>query len=77
MGCHVLRNPAGTFSFVGDVPMALAYKRRDGTPMDDQLARNISRAGPGLYRDIVKSCTWPTEDAARAEAARLGVALAN
>lgn len=77
LGCHVTLNPAGTYSFVGSVPCALSVERRDGKPVDAELAANIARHGKGLFRHIVKSRTWPSEEAARTEAARLGFELAN
>lgn len=72
LGLHLLKNPAGTWSFVGSVPLDLRYARRDGQPMDDETARGIRAHGPGFYRATVLTRTWPTRDAAYDEATGRG-----
>ena len=73
LGLHVTSFPTGTFGFVGHVPMHLRYRMRDGGgPVPADLADGINHCGPWLYRDKVKTMTWPTADAAVAEAEALG-----
>ena len=72
-GLHVIRFPAGTFGFVGNVPMHLKYRmRHDGGAVPSELAYGINHCGPWLFRDKIKAIVWPTADAAVAEAEALG-----
>ena len=46
--------------------------------MPPDIARGVQQCGPGLFRDRgVVSVTYPTEEAARAEAASLGFEVAS
>lgn len=73
MGLHVIQNPAGSYSFVGSVPMVLAYRDREtGLPLSPDMAKNVSQFGPGLFRKQVKSVTYPTRAEAEADANRHG-----
>lgn len=47
----LLQNPAGTWSFVGQVPESLAYRRADGQPLTDKERNTIKQCGPGFCRD--------------------------
>ena len=69
---NVIRNPSGTFGFVGSVPMVLAFEKRDGTPIGDKLAASIRHTGPGLYRDMIRPRSWSTKATAHAAASELG-----
>lgn len=67
----VIRNPAGTYSFVGRVDVRLAYVSPAGdTPTAEQL-RTAARHGPRMAG--LRSRTYPTAQAALDAAAALGV----
>ena len=68
LGLHVSLNPAGTYSFVGNVPVALGH-----TGPADKIEIGLKH-GFGLVRTTVKCRTWPTAEAAWNEAAQLGYA---
>lgn len=72
LGLHVTKNPAGTWSFVGTVPICLLYFRRDGQPLTEDDIQGIRQCGAGLFRKTIGSRTWPTREAAIAEAQALG-----
>ena len=44
-----LKNPTGTYSLVGTVPINLSYTMADGSPLTDDMARAIRHVGPGMY----------------------------
>ena len=73
----VINNPAGTWSFVGRVPASLSIERRDGEPLDPETAQKVAKFGQGLFKSVVKTRTWATEEAARIEADRLGFEVAS
>lgn len=58
LGLHVQLNPAGTFSFVGHVPVVLS---RTGPAKDIEIG---VKHGFGLVRKTVKCRTWATADEA-------------
>lgn len=60
MGLHIIKNPAGLFSYVGSVPVRLGYTLIDGGNMSEELIKNISQFGPGLFRNKVRSRTFTT-----------------
>lgn len=67
----LLKNPNGTWSFVGTVDGVLSYVTKDGgTPSDDDL-RAARQCGPRIAG--LRSRVWATADEARAEAERLGL----
>jgi len=71
-GLSILRNPAGTYSFVGRVPVALAYYHRErGGPLTSDEARAVVQCGPGLFR-WCGTRTYLTREAAEAEASAHG-----
>lgn len=48
---HLMKNPAGTWSFVGSVDSRLSYLRKDGKVLgkgDKDILKNIGQAGPGM-----------------------------
>ena len=73
MGLHIIQNPAGGYSFVGSVPMVLAYRNRiDNTPLSEDMANKVSQFGPGLFRQTVKSVSYPTREEALEAATQAG-----
>ena len=72
LGLHCIENPNKTFSFVGSVPVNLSYFRRDGLPLTEEDVRGIRQCGAGLFRKTIGCRTWPTREAAIAEASSLG-----
>ena len=54
------KNPAGTWSFKGQVPEILAYIRHDGQPLTDEDRQVIQHCGPGFRKKQVKSLTFST-----------------
>lgn len=59
----ILRNPAGTFHFVGSgIPGELAYVSADGSPATETQLSNAAKFGPKLAG--VKTRTFPTRAAA-------------
>lgn len=69
---HLIQYPTGRFGFVGAVPADLAYIGTDGQPLTAELYAKVRDFGPGMFRDAVKTRTWPTREAALADAAQLG-----
>ena len=68
LGLHVIDNPNGTYSFVGHVPMVLAY---EGPAEDIEIGR---KHGFGLVRNKVRKLVWPTAEAAWQAAKNAGYA---
>lgn len=66
------RNPAGTYSFNGSVPIELLYTAINGSRISDDLAKQIQRNGRGNYRHLTTCATFPTLDDAIAAAEALG-----
>lgn len=77
LGLHIGQNPAKTFSFSGSVPAILAYYRKDGQPLTEEDARKVIQFGAGLYCNTIGSRTWPTREAAIADAEALGFTVLN
>jgi len=72
-GTWLLKNPAGSFSFAGSVPVELSYEMKDGSPVTDEAAQKARDFGPRLAG--VKTRTWPTREDALAAAEALGVTV--
>ena len=51
-GIHLMKNPAGTWSFVGSVPVELSYFMRDGSELGAEMIKKIQRHGPGLFKGV-------------------------
>ena len=71
----VIKNPAGTFNLVGPVPAALAFEG----DLTEELLSIAKNCGPGFASRtaaregcVFKTRTWPTAEAAIADAAALG-----
>ena len=56
----LMKNPAGTWHFVGRVPMTLGFERRDGQPLTEEDIEVIQHCGPGLRKKEVKTRTFLT-----------------
>lgn len=68
----VNRDPSGSWSFVGSVPMNLAYTLPDGAPLPPDIARGIAQCGRGLYGDRVKAVAYATREEAEERLAACG-----
>lgn len=65
LGIHLSKNPAGTYSFSGTVPVRLARTNKDGSRLNDEEVRLVSQSCmPALHS---KCRVWDSkEDALRA-----------
>lgn len=70
LGLHIIKNPSGTFSFVGRVPIKLAFETKEGFPVDQEFVDRQMRL-PASYRSI-KTKSWSTYDDALKTALDLG-----
>jgi hypothetical protein len=52
---YLIKNPAGTWSFVGRVPAELMYERIDGEPLSEKDIDSIRNFGAGVMRNSIKS----------------------
>jgi hypothetical protein len=66
----LIKNPSGTYSFVGSVPFPLSYERKDGGIVTPDYVTEQMRL-PAKYRNI-KAKTWASADDALAEAYQWG-----
>ena len=66
LGLHVSHNPNDTYSFVGNVPLSLAY---DGPAVAIQTGL---KHGFGLVRNKVRKLVWPSAEEAWNAAKDLG-----
>ena len=69
-GLYLIQNPSGTYSFVGTVPVELAWTTEDGKMPSEEQVKIAVQCGPRFAK--VKKRTWLTAEAARAEAEALG-----
>ncbi len=60
MRLHVLHNPAGTYSFVGAVPVDLGYVGRDGHELTADEQRKVAQFGAGMFRSTITCRTFTT-----------------
>lgn len=74
-GLHLIKNPSGTYSFVGDVPAELAWTTEDGAPPSEEQVKIAAQFGPRFAR--VKERAWPTAEEALKEAEALGYTVAS
>ena len=44
LGLHLMKNPAGTYSFVGSVPVALGWLSKSGKELTPDEAKEVSMA---------------------------------
>jgi hypothetical protein len=44
LGVHILKNPKGTYSFKGTVPVELAWVNKDGSELNTEQAKEVARA---------------------------------
>ena len=68
----VMKNPAGTYSFVGQVNIELKYAEYDGSPLTEETAKKIINFGAGMVHPRPKVITWKTEEEALQALAELG-----
>jgi hypothetical protein len=72
LGLHLIQNPSGTYSFVGNVPYNLAYVTKAGNMVTQEEVESQMML-PSKYRTI-KNRSFSSEFEAWQEAARLGYA---
>lgn len=71
-GVHLMKNPAGTFSFCGTVPVRLARVLKDGSPIvTDEDAKAIADASNPAW--ISKCRVWSCPSQALEAAQSLGI----
>jgi hypothetical protein len=75
LGLHIILNPAGTFSFVGNVPICLSYERKNGGMLsakeaDEMLQSNFPALTKKRYGLV--SRVWEKRSDAIEEAVRIG-----
>jgi len=74
-GLRIIKNPSGTYSFVGAVPVELVWVTEDGkTPSEEQVKLAV-KLGPRFAK--LKTRTWLTAEEALQEAKALGYTVAN
>lgn len=73
-GLHLIENPSGTYSFVGNVPVQLGFVTKAGNIVTAEEVEGQLRL-PASYRTI-KCRVFSSPDEAWKEAARLGFAKA-
>ena len=44
LGVHIIKNPKGTFSFKGTIPVELGWVNKDGSEMNPEQAKEVARA---------------------------------
>lgn len=75
-GTHLIKNPAGTYSFVGDVPVQLAYKKKDGSKLtNDEITKIQKSSNPGMQRKVlgIELQIYKTPEEALKAAKKIGV----
>lgn len=70
LGLHLIKNPNETFSFVGSVPVQLAFVTKAGNQVTTEEVESQMRLPANLRS--VKTRVFHSEDSAWFEAARLG-----
>jgi hypothetical protein len=75
---HVIKYPTGRYGFVGRVPFALAYEAEGITPEEiaHAMAFTVAKAIAEKRGGYLKHKVWETKEAALAEAAAKGFAVA-
>ena len=64
---HLIQSPNGKWGFVGNVPVSLGFAMKDGSPLSDEMAKNIAHVGPGIYSKKIKTLSWKSaQDAIKA-----------
>ena len=75
LGLHVLKNPVGTYHFVGSVPICLSFERKNG---EDISSFEADRLLESNYPEMVKkrygiqTKTWKKKEDAIKTAIELG-----
>lgn len=60
-GCVPIEHKPSCWGFVGKVPRELSYVMRDGSPISDEMAKNIASFGPGLFTKEIRTVSFATE----------------
>ncbi len=69
----LIKNPAGSYSFVGRVDARLGYLRKDGSEPSEQEMQTAARHGPRLAGLVTR--TFPTYQAGLDAAAAIGATV--
>ena len=73
LGLHLIKNPAGTFSFKGRVPVTLAWLNKDGSELSLDEAWHVSKANyPAM---LAKTRVFESAADALDAAEKLGVLI--
>ncbi len=71
----LIKNPAGTYSFVGRVDTRLAFVTKNGGVPTAKQLDGARHAGPGIVG--LRTRTFPTSDAALKAARALGLSVSD
>lgn len=67
----LIKNPAGTYHFVGSVPVKLGWMNKDGSELSDKEAKELVKSSsPGM---LGKSRVFKTSKEALAFAKKMGI----
>lgn len=44
LGIHLIKNPAGTYSFKGTIPVVLGWVNKDGSELTEDEAKEVARS---------------------------------
>ena len=77
LGLHILHNPAGTYHFVGSVPIELSFYRKDGESLTPYDIEGIQQCGAGLFVKTIGRRTWKTQAEAKLAAESAGYKVAS
>ena len=69
---NLIDTPTGKFIFAGAVPSDLVYRMKDGSPLSDEMARDVQQMGPGLFKNQVEQIAYDSAEEATAAAKKLG-----
>lgn len=73
LGLHIIKNPSGSYSFVGRVPVELGFTTKAGNTVSPEEVESQLRL-PASYRTIKSRSFSCIQDALR-EATRLGYSV--
>jgi len=73
MGLHLMKNPKGTYHFVGTVPVKLGWVNKDGSELSDEEAdKVVSANNPAM---LAKTRVFKNENDAKKAAKKLKVKI--
>ena len=75
LGLHIIKNPVGTYHFVGNVPIYLSFERKNGDDISPFEADSLMSSNyPGMVKKRygIQTKTWEKREDAIKEANELG-----